>query len=186
MTALFGVAMVVIGSHATLSKGPTVALDLASQLGTVVGPFGKWLFLIGFWGAVFSSLLGVWQSVPYLFADFLAIHRNASGERATTIEITRTFGYRAHLVGLAIVPLPMLVVSVKTAQLSYAIIGSMFMPILAVTLLIMNNKPGWVGRSYRNGWITNLALIATLLFFAYMAGATAYEKYGQLRAAVAG
>jgi len=35
----------------------------------VVGPAARWAFLVGAWGAVFSSLLGVWQSVPYLFAD---------------------------------------------------------------------------------------------------------------------
>ena len=37
------------------------------------------IFLIGFWGAVFSSLLGVWQSIPYLFVDFILI-RQASLE----------------------------------------------------------------------------------------------------------
>jgi Mn2+/Fe2+ NRAMP family transporter len=73
MTALFGVAMLTIGSRLVLSKESSdhVAVALADQLAGVMGPAGKWIFLIGFWGAVFSSLLGVWQSIPYLFADFV-------------------------------------------------------------------------------------------------------------------
>jgi hypothetical protein len=35
------------------------------------------VFLLGFWGAVFSSVLGVWQSAPYLFADFVALRHRA-------------------------------------------------------------------------------------------------------------
>lgn len=176
MTGMFGVAMVVIGSRVSLDKGPTVALDLASQLQQVLGALGKWLFLIGFWGAVFSSLLGVWQSVPYMFADFLAIRGGLSNEARLSLDFTKTTGYRVYLFALALVPLPMLTATVKTAQLSYAIMGSLFMPLLAVTLLIMNNKTKWVGRPFRNGWITNLMLAATLAFFVFVAGNTAYEK----------
>jgi hypothetical protein len=51
--------------------------------------------------------------------------------------------------------------------LTYAILGALFMPLLAVTLLIMNNRIEWVGRSYRNGRVVNTLLLATLLFFCY-------------------
>ena len=44
----------------------------------VIGSAGKWIFLTGFWGAVFSSMLGVWQGVPYLFADFCSSSRSKS------------------------------------------------------------------------------------------------------------
>lgn len=202
MTALFGLAMVIIGSNLTLSKAPgglaNVALDLAEQLGTVLGAFGKWIFLVGFWGAVFSSLLGVWQSVPYLFADFLAIRGEAATSRAkradghanvtaksrsqhhplSEVDFSRTGAYRVYLFALALVPLPMLTLSVKTAQLIYAVFGSLFMPLLALTLLIMNNRTEWVGRRFRNGWITNLVLAGTLVFFAYVAVHTALSRLG--------
>jgi hypothetical protein len=39
--------------------------------------------------------------------------------------------------------------------------------VLAVTLLIMNNRRRWVG-DLRNGWIVNAVLIATLLVFSYL------------------
>ena len=37
-------------------------------------------FSVGFWAAVFASLLGVWQSVPYLYADFYGILKKMSPE----------------------------------------------------------------------------------------------------------
>jgi hypothetical protein len=39
---------------------------------------------------------------------------------------------------------------------------------LALTLLLLNNREGWIGRDFRNGWITNPVLVATLLFFSYI------------------
>ena len=162
-TALFGVAMILIGTRIHVDQsGADVALALADQLGQVLGPAGRWLFLLGFWGAVFSSLLGVWQSAPYLFADFLAISR---GKRAG-VELAKTTPYRAYLVAIAIVPLPLLWLKVQQVQLAYAIMGALFMPLLAVTLLIMNNRRAWVAAGFRNGWLINTLLVTTILLFA--------------------
>lgn len=180
MTALFGMAMVIIGSRVQISKGPTVALDLASQLGQAMGALGRWVFLIGFWGAVFSSLLGVWQSVPYLFADFLSLRKGMSSEQRRDLDFTRTRAYRIYLVALALVPLPVLWVSVKQAQLAYAVLGSLFMPLLALTLLIMNNRRDWVGRRFCSGWLTNAVLIVTVAFFAYVGLRTAMASIDKL------
>ncbi|MCP4250208.1 MAG: divalent metal cation transporter, partial [bacterium] len=169
MTALFGVAMILIGSRVHLAgKGASVATALAGQLSAAVGPAGKWVFLVGFWGAVFSSLLGVWQGVPYLFADFLALRKGMTAEDRRNIDYTRTPAYRGYLLALALVPLPVLWISVTRAQLAYAVLGSLFMPLLALTLLIMNNQRRWVGDRFRSGWITNAVLVITLLFFAYV------------------
>jgi len=181
ITALFGVAMIVIGSQVELGgRGAAIALDLASQLATVMGPAGKWVFLIGFWGAVFSSLLGVWQSMPYLVADFLSVRSGMARSERAKLDFTKTAGYRVYLFAIAIAPLPLLWGSVAWAQKSYAVLGSFFIPLLALTLLIMNNRTEWVGRRYRNGWVTNIILVATLLFFAYAAGEKAAEVYGSL------
>ena len=166
MTALFGMSMVIIGSRVNLEKGPLVALELAGQLEQVMGPIGRWIFLGGFWGAVFSSLLGVWQSVPYLCADFVAIRKGLSAEARDRLDFTKTAGYRAYLFAIAIVSLPVLWLGVQQVQLAYAILGALFVPLLAVTLLIMNNRSEWVGTAYRNGPLTNIVLVAVLVFFA--------------------
>jgi Mn2+/Fe2+ NRAMP family transporter len=168
MTALFGMAMIIIGSRVELSKGPLVALSLAQQLESVMGATGKWIFLVGFWGAVFSSLLGVWQSVPYLFADFRLLQKGTTDAERQNTQFTSTRPYRGYLVALALVSLPLLWWEVRKAQLAYAVMGSLFMPLLALTLLIMNNRSRWVGSRFRNGLVTNIVLIATLVFFAWV------------------
>lgn len=161
-TAIFGIAMILIGSRIEVEgSGAEVALKLADQLDQALGPAGRWTFLIGFWGAVFSSLLGVWQSAPYLFADFLAIAR---GTRPG--ELAKTTAYRGFLVAIALVPIPLLWLKVQEVQKAYAVMGALFMPLLAVTLLVMNNRRQWVGAGFRNGWLINGLLIATLLLFA--------------------
>jgi Mn2+/Fe2+ NRAMP family transporter len=168
MTALFGVSMIVIGSRISISgRGAGVALDIAAQIGSVLGPVGRGAFLLGFWGAVFSSVLGVWQSTPYLFADFLALRRSAAAARPALGDVDERPEYRGHLLGLAVISLIWLWAPVRTIQLIYATVGAAFLPLLAVTLLIMNNRRRWVGQ-LRNGWAVNALLVATLLVFSYL------------------
>ena len=168
LTALFGVAMIIIGSRIQLEgQGIRLAGQLAEQLAIVLGPFGRWAFLLGFWGAVFSSLLGVWQSAPYLFADFLALRRKDSSDAYLSIDLKQTRAYRGYLIAISLVPLVSLWLTVERIQLAYAVMGAMFMPLLAVTLLILNNRESWVGRSFRSRWWINAVLVITLLLFAY-------------------
>ena len=181
MTALFGLSMVMIGSQVRIEQGPAIAMELASQIELILGPTGRWLFLFGFWGAVFSSLLGVWQSVPYLFADTSSLMRgrrrnpenlavkDGSLKPYETFPLSETRAYRWYLSGITVAPLCLLWVSVQQVQLIYAMFGAFFMPMLALSLLIMNNRVEWVGKAFRNGWIVNSALAITLLFFVYVA-----------------
>jgi Mn2+/Fe2+ NRAMP family transporter len=177
LTGFFGAAMVIIGSKITVKgQGATVALALAEQLGRVLGPAGQWIFLAGFWGAVFSSLLGVWQGVPYLFVDFLQIRRNKSPE--TDIEKTR--GYKGFLIALATLPVLTLWLNVQSVQLVYAVMGSLFLPLLALTLLLLNNRKAWVGRRFSYGPGTNFVLAATLAFFTYIGAREILESLSRL------
>lgn len=176
MTALFGMAMVMIGSRVELAGGGAdVAPKLAEQLGDLMGPAGRWVFLVGFWGAVFSSLLGVWQSVPYLFADFWSMLRGRD-RAAGRIDFAGTRAYRVYQVALAIVPLPLLMISVKQAQLVYSVMGALFMPLLALTLLVLNNRKRLVGEGFRNGIVANAVLAITLIFF----GTLGLDKIGEV------
>jgi Mn2+/Fe2+ NRAMP family transporter len=179
-TAFFGLAMIIIGSRLSLRQGPTVALELAGQLTSSFGPAGKWIFLAGFWGAVFSSLLGVWQSVPYLFADFVFLRRRAPTPLTGPVDLATTRPYRIYLLLIALVPLPLLWLSLERAQLSYAILGSLFMPLLALTLLLLNNRSEWVGERFRNRWLTNAILVATVVFFTYVAIRTTVQTLAPL------
>jgi Mn2+/Fe2+ NRAMP family transporter len=169
LTAFFGVAMVIIGSRIkVVGRGDTVALTLASQLSLALGPAGKYIFLLGFWGAVFTSLLGVWQGVPYLFADFQRLRRAGSEAGETAADLKATREYRAYLLALALVPMSLLWFKVQNVQLVYGIVGALFMPFVALTLLILNNRVRLVGQDFRNGRLVNVLLAVTLIFFLYV------------------
>jgi Mn2+/Fe2+ NRAMP family transporter len=166
-TALFGVAMIIIGSGIELeAQGLQIAFELAARLGLVLGPAGEWIFLVGFWAAVFSSLLGVWQSAPYIFADFFILRQRPPAGEHKVLDLAKTTAYRAYLVAIAVVPLSLLWLSVVRIQLAYAIMGALFMPMLALTLLIMNNRRDWVGSGFTSGWVINGILAITVLLFA--------------------
>lgn len=183
LTALFGMSMIIIGSRIQVEGGSGLALRLADRLGEALGPAGKWVFLAGFWSAVFTSLLGVWQSAPFLFVDLIRRSPPTGAANATQVGTPRSTGYRAYLLVTALGSLPLLWGEVKTVQLAYAVLGAMFMPFVAVTLLLMNNRRAWVGERFRNGAGTNAALIITLVVFVVVGG---QEIVDSIRKAMAG
>jgi len=165
LTGLFGIAIMVIsaGVSPDVLSGSKMVLAVAEQMGATVGDVGKWCFLIGFWGAVFSSMLGVWQGVPYLFADFAHEWQNKTGDKVID---SRSVPYRAFLAFLAIPPM-ILLWSGKPVWviLIYAVAGAAFMPLLAGLLLYMNGFRNWLG-PLRNRWQANLTLLAAVVLFA--------------------
>lgn len=171
MTAIFGVAMVVIGTTVRIEgEGAGLLVALSARLEDLLGPAGKWLFLIGSFGAVFSSLLGVWQSVPYLFADAWSLLRQPrSIDGARDPVDTRGAPYRVYLVLLALVPMLGLFFSFREVQKLYTVIGAWFFPALALVLLVLNGRRAWIGESSRNRPVTTVVLLAVLAFFSWIA-----------------
>ncbi len=167
LTGLFAVAIMIVSAQVSpqLMSGSKMVLAVADQLGTTIGEVGKWCFLIGFWGAVFSSMLGVWQGVPYLFADFIHEWRGESTDKRID---TRSLPYRVYLGFLAVPPM-ILLWSGKPVWLVlvYAVAGAAFMPVLAGLLLYMNGYRTWLG-PLRNRWPSNLVLMVSLGLFAVL------------------
>lgn len=165
LTALFGMAIMIIsaGVSPTVMSGSQMVLAVADQMALTVGELGKWCFLIGFWGAVFSSMLGVWQGVPYLFADFMHEWRDKDGDKVID---TASVPYRAYLAFLALPPMVLLWLGKPVwVVLIYSVAGAAFMPLLAGLLFYMNGLRTWLG-GLRNRWPANLALLAALALFA--------------------
>ena len=163
-TAIFGLAMVIIGSTIQVEgTGSKLVVNLADKLTQPLGPVGRWMFLIGAWGAVFSSLLGVWQSVPSIFVDFYNLVQQKYATRNENETNNKRF-YHLYLFALTLIPMIGLMYSFKSIQLVYAIIGAMFMPMLALVLLILNSRSQWVGQ-LTNRWFTTLALLFVLIIF---------------------
>lgn len=165
---LFGIAIVIIGSRVRVrGQGTGLALLLADQLAVSLGPAGKWIFLVGFWAAVFSALLGVWQSLPYLFTDFLWLRRGGARSYAEQ-SVERSTPYRVYLTCMATIPLLLVRWPVEQLQLAFGLTGAMLLPMLALSLLVMNNREAWVGSNFRNGILLNIVLVAALLFFFFV------------------
>jgi len=175
LTGIFGVAMIIVGSTVQIEgQGTTLVVTLSERLGGLLGPWGKWIFLVGAWGTVFSSLLGVWQSVPYLFADCWGLVRQRARHdppRALLVD-TRALPYRAYLFLLALVPMVGLFWGFRQVQKLYTVTGALFFPFLALALLILNGRSDWVGERFKNRPVTVAVLIGVLAFFSSLAART--------------
>jgi Mn2+/Fe2+ NRAMP family transporter len=172
VTALFGIAMVIIGSTIEIDgRGAALLVTLADRLVESLGPAGRWIFLIGAAGAVFSSLLGVWQAVPYLFADLWGLLNGPQRDTSNgeTRVNTRSPAYRGYLAAMALLPMAGLFRGFGEVQKFYAVVGAWFFPVLVLALLLLNGRSDRVGKSYRNQPLTVVALTGVLLFFAWTA-----------------
>lgn len=170
LTGFFGIAVMVLAAQVKpeMVKGSGIVLVLADRMAEVLGPTGRWALYLGFWGAVVTSLLGVWQGIPYMFADFVALMKRLGAEERAALVSTQSPYYRAFLLFLTFPTMLLLAFDRPVAVVRmYTIVGALFMPFLAATLLYMNSRRGWVG-DLRSGWATNVLLILALLVFAYL------------------
>ena len=167
LTAIFGMAVLIIGAGVQPEdvNGYGLVLSIADRLEEVLGNFGRWAFILGFWAAVFTSLVGVWNGVPYLFTDFIRRYRARYMGIKGEGPISTSGWYHAYLWYLAVPPLLLMVFKKPDwISIAYALSGAFFMPFLAVLILYLNNHSAWVGK-YRNRWGSNLLLGLCLLLF---------------------
>ncbi len=141
-TALFGIAIIIVGNQAFHVPGVEITnaqavTKMAGTLDRIIGPVGFYAYSIGFWAAVFASLLGVWQSLPYLFADYYGLMRNylrAERERLTMVTSTP---YRLTVLFITLIPIPFAFIDQPLYIVrTFTIVGSFFIPFLAATLLL--------------------------------------------------
>lgn len=164
---VFSLAMIFLATQIDwkgqiLEQGPELCLLLANRIGDETGAIGRSIFLIGFWGAAFSSVLGVWHGVPFLFDDWIHLWRD---EKPTGQTGGAYRGWALYLTLSAISALligrPLWLVFV------YTVIGSLFFPFVLSTLLWLNNSRH-VPVSMRNGWLVNVLLVAALVLYVYL------------------
>ena len=173
MTGVFMVAMLVIGAELLFANGSSISdegglVALSDPISERFGPIASWLFLIGFWAAATSSIIGAWNGGAYIFGDLVrTLRRVPEDEGEEYLSETGVF-FRAFLVWITFPPLLLLTFDEPVAiVIIYASLGALFMPFLAVTLLWLLNLR--VEREYRSGLLSNLVLGAALLLFIYVA-----------------
>ncbi|MDE2845410.1 MAG: Nramp family divalent metal transporter [Gemmatimonadota bacterium] len=169
LTGFFGVAVMILGAQIRPEAvGIDIVLGMADRLETALGPFGRWSLYLGFWAAVITSVLGVWQGIPYLFADFMALFKRASSEDRAAMVRTDSRYYRGFLLFLTFPTMVLLLFDRPVSiVIIYTVVGAFFMPFLAGTLLYMNSKRDWVG-NLKTGWLLNVLLVLALVLFLYL------------------
>ena len=170
LTGFFGVAVMILGAQIKpeAAAGGNIVLGMADRMEAALGPFGRWSIYLGFWAAVITSVLGVWQGIPYLFADFMALFKRVPKEDRAAMISPQSPYYRGFLLFLTFPTMILLWFDRPVAIIiAYTIVGSLFMPFLAGTLLYMNSKREWLG-DLRTGWLLNSLLVMALLLFLYL------------------
>ncbi|MGE4053411.1 MAG: Nramp family divalent metal transporter [Vicinamibacterales bacterium] len=169
MTGIFVVSMLIVGAEVVRAAGVTISagdrglLDLNRVLneryGTVIGT----AFLWGFWAAAFSSVIGVWNGVSLMFADFWGHVRGLEHGHPDTLIGGRYF--KAYLVWLTFPPMLLLLLGQPIGLiLAYGVLGSLFMPFMALTNLgLLNGRR--IPHGWRNSTIQNVLLGITALLF---------------------
>ncbi|AXK36537.1 divalent metal cation transporter [Streptomyces armeniacus] len=166
-TGIFVVAMLIVGAellHAgqvALAEGDKGLVDLTEILEDRYGGFTAKLFLIGFFAASFSSLVGVWHGVSLMFADFMDRLR-AGGTAGVKVlargEQERSPAFRGYLLWLTFPPMMLLWLDQPFGLvIAYGVLGAFFMPFLAVTLMWLLNTER-TPREFRSGPLSNTML----------------------------
>jgi Mn2+/Fe2+ NRAMP family transporter len=191
MTAIFVIAMLIVGAEILLgqdlTESDTGLLTLGTELGARYGDWARILFLVGFLSVTTTSLLGVWNGVSLLFTDWTRTIRLPHGAKAeldfdtealrtgpATATVTgyearvaeRSLPFRAYLLWLTLPPMALLFLDRPFAlTLVYGVLGAAFMPFLGVTLIMLLNSRR-IAREGRSGWLSNTLLTAaSALFF---------------------
>ncbi|MDQ4117695.1 MAG: Nramp family divalent metal transporter [Actinomycetota bacterium] len=176
-----------------LTESDSGLLVLADRLGELYGGWARVIFLVGFLAVTSTSLLGVWNGVSLLFTDWtrtirlphgrradIGVHADAPnavvpGERAPegagragayeASVAERSLPFRGYLLWLTFPPMLLLLFDRPFAlTLVYGVLGSFFMPFLAITLMLLLNTKQ-VAPEGRSGWLSNAVLgVSSVLF----------------------
>ena len=182
VTGLFVIAMLIVGaellyaSSIALAGGDRGLLDLDRVLRERFGDVVGVMFLVGFFAASFSSLIGVWQGVSLMFADFWAHLSGRPADPTATRESSRP--YRAYLLWLTFPPMLLLFMDRPFGLIvAYGALGALFMPFLALTLLWLLNSSR-TPAEWRSHWLSNGMLAAGGVLFCVLAGRELMGLFG--------
>ncbi|HEU5138991.1 MAG TPA: Nramp family divalent metal transporter [Bacillales bacterium] len=183
ITGIFGVAIMIIATHFLFGTGLKISgdqgmLQLADPYGEAFGGVARWLLLLGFWGAAFTSLLGSWNGISYLFADFVRVMKKKKKDTRKDEEITeKSPAFIGYMAWMTFPPMLLLLVHNPVGiVIIYGALGAIFMPFLAITLFYLLNSKR-VGADYRNGVVYNVILGLIVLIFVVLGAKELYHMF---------
>lgn len=173
VTGIFVISTLIVGAELLYSaqiaigSGDQGMVDLAGVLADRYGPWMGKLFLVGFWAASMSSLVGVWNGVSLMFADFFGHVQGKPHDHPDRLSGGRY--YKFYIVWLTIPPMVMLFLGQPVYLiLAYGVLGALFMPFMAITLLWILNTAR-TPAEWRNGLVVNIMMGLCALTFAALA-----------------
>jgi Mn2+/Fe2+ NRAMP family transporter len=187
-----------------LTESDRGLLVLGTVLGDRYGGWARVLFLVGFLAVTSTSLLGVWNGVSLMFTDWTRAIRLPHGRAADTAgaeavvpgedpaeahaeqarggfvagAAERSWPFRGYLLWLTVPPMALLFLDRPFGlTLVYGVLGSVFMPFLAITLVLLLNSRR-VGADGRSGWLSNLLLGASSALFLTLLVTDLADRFG--------
>ncbi len=183
VTGIFVTATLIVGAELLYSANIAIAegdqglVDLGNVLDDRYGVVAGKIFLVGFWAAAMSSLVGVWNGVSLMFADFAGHVRKLPEDHPE--RGSKGKAYKAYILWLTFPPMLLFAFGEPFWLIqSYGVLGAFFMPFLAITLLLILNSDR-VPREWRNKWFSNLLMAVTALVFIVL-------TFDQVRGLIAG
>jgi Mn2+/Fe2+ NRAMP family transporter len=183
-TAIFGISVMLISNRVFYAAGVAITdreavPRMAGALSMLTGPVGFYIYSVGFWAAVLASLVGVWQTTPSIFADcYLLLRKIPADQRQAAIR-PGSVPYRTALLFMALTSVPFSFLGSPLAiVIAFTVLGSLFIPFVAATLLYLNNWVPFSAPMRTNRLATNLVLVVIVILFAVVG---AMEIIGLLR-----
>ncbi len=162
-TGVFVIAMLIVGAellHASgtaIQEGDQGLIELGTILEERFGTAVATVFLVGFFAAAYSSILGVWHGVSLMFADFVKHVRGRANQSQDSNE--RSWAFRGYALWLTFPPMVLLLAGEPfLLVIIYGVLGAFFMPFLAFTLMWLLNSSR-TPREWRNGIVSNAGLL---------------------------
>jgi Mn2+/Fe2+ NRAMP family transporter len=183
ITGIFGVALIIIGAEFLFGTGLKISgteglLALANPYGERFGSVLRWFLLLGFWSAAFTSLLGSWNGISYLFADFIRVLRKKDTDDDPAVS-EKDLAFRGYLAWMTFPPMLLLFVHNPVGiVIIYGVLGAIFMSFLAVTLFYLLNSKR-VDKVYRNGTAYNVILGLIVLLFLFLDANELYHTFNR-------
>jgi Mn2+/Fe2+ NRAMP family transporter len=170
-TAVFGLSVMLIADRVFHSAGVAITdreavSRMAGALAALTGPTGFYIYSIGFWAAVLASLVGVWQTIPSVFADCYSLLRRLPPDQRKAATQHGAPPYRIALLFMALASVPFAFLGRPLLiVIAFTVLGSLFIPFLAATLLYLNNRVRFPAPLRTNRLATNIVLGLIVVLF---------------------
>ncbi len=180
---IFAIAMSVVGTHLlfttqTSITGGEAIIPIADSLQPLTGDVGRVMFLVSLVAIVYTSIIGGFSAIGYLTADSIRVLRGIDDEHADREMSPASIPFRSALVYALICTFAVSTLGKPvTLVIVYATVSAFVLPILSFALLRLLNRKSLPQR-LRNGWLSNVSLVACLLLFGFLAVVQVLESFG--------